>query len=153
MSFYLAAILIGVVAGLRTMTAPTAVGWAAYLGWLHLQNTALAFMGLAVTPLVFTLLAIFELVRDQMPGTISRKHPAAFVARLISGGLCGAAVGAASGALIGGLIAGMIGAVIGTLGGYEVRARMAAVFDRDLPAALLEDLVALGGAAMIVTML
>ena len=36
MHIYLLALLIGVVAGLRTMTAPAAVSWAAYLGWLPL---------------------------------------------------------------------------------------------------------------------
>ena len=38
MSLYLVAFLIGLVAGLRTMTAPTAVSWAARLGWLSLQG-------------------------------------------------------------------------------------------------------------------
>ena len=32
------------------MTAPAAVSWAARLGWLHLENTGLAFMGSAITP-------------------------------------------------------------------------------------------------------
>ena len=50
MSFYVLAFLIGVVAGLRAMTAPAAVSWAARLGWLNLAGTPLAFMGAAVTP-------------------------------------------------------------------------------------------------------
>ena len=29
------------------MTAPAAVSWAARLGWLHLENTGLAFLGFA----------------------------------------------------------------------------------------------------------
>ena len=45
MVILLLALLIGVVAGLRTFTAPAAVSWAAYLGWLPLGNTALAFLG------------------------------------------------------------------------------------------------------------
>ena len=36
---YLLALLIGVVAGLRAMTAPAAVSWAAYLGWLPLADS------------------------------------------------------------------------------------------------------------------
>ena len=43
MSIYVLAFLIGVVAGLRAMTAPAAVSWAARLGWLNLQGTPLAF--------------------------------------------------------------------------------------------------------------
>ena len=42
---YLLAILIGVIAGLRAMTAPAAVAWAAWLGWFSLAGTPLAFLG------------------------------------------------------------------------------------------------------------
>ena len=48
---------IGVVAGLRALTAPAAVSWAAALRWLHLETTPLAFMGYAATPYIFTVLA------------------------------------------------------------------------------------------------
>jgi uncharacterized membrane protein len=44
------ALLIGVIAGLRTMTAPAAVSWAAQSGRLALGGTWLAFMGYAWTP-------------------------------------------------------------------------------------------------------
>jgi uncharacterized membrane protein len=43
----LLALLIGVVAGLRTFAAPAATSWAAHLGWLQLGATPLAFMGYA----------------------------------------------------------------------------------------------------------
>jgi len=150
MHIYLLALLIGIVAGLRTMTAPAAVSWAAYLGWLPLQNTPLAFLGYVAVPYVFTLLAIGELIADQLPKTPSRKVPVQFGARIVSGALCGAAIGAAAGTLAGGLVAGVIGAVIGTLGGAEARARLARAFGRDMPAALIEDAVAIVGAYLIV---
>ena len=54
MTSYVLAFLIGLVAGLRAMTAPAAVSWAARLGWLNLQGTPLAFLGAAVTPWIFT---------------------------------------------------------------------------------------------------
>jgi uncharacterized membrane protein len=41
-------------------------------------------------------------------------------------------------------VAGVIGAVIGTLGGRAARARLAASFGPDQPAALIEDGVAIG---------
>ena len=41
---FLAALLIGVVAGLRAFTAPAAVSLAAYLGWLPVAGTPLAFL-------------------------------------------------------------------------------------------------------------
>jgi len=151
MHIYLLALLIGVVAGLRTMTAPAAVSWAAYLGWLPLQNTPLAFLGYVAVPYVFTLLAIGELVGDQLPKTPSRKVPVQFGARIVSGALCGAAIGAAGGVLAGGLVAGIIGAVFGTLGGAQARARLAQAFGRDTPAALIEDVFAIVGAYLIVS--
>ncbi|AJC81860.1 hypothetical protein IE4803_PA00216 (plasmid) [Rhizobium etli bv. phaseoli str. IE4803] len=148
--FLLLALLIGVISGLRTMTAPAAVAWGAALGWLDVSQTPLAFMGYRWTPWIFTLLAIVELVADQLPSTPSRKVPMQFAARIASGALVGATIGAASSLLFGGLIAGVIGAVIGTYGGAAVRARLAASFGRDLPAALIEDAVAVIGAALIV---
>jgi uncharacterized membrane protein len=147
----LLAFVIGIVAGLRTFTAPAAVSWGARLGWLHLAGTPLAFLGAAVTPWIFTLLALFELYSDQRPGMGSRKAPPAFIARIVSGAFCGAAIGAGAGALAGGLVSGALGAVAGTLGGYEFRARLARAFGRDLPAALVEDVLAIGVAFLTVS--
>jgi len=47
-------------------------------------------------------------------------------------------------------VAGLIGAVIGTLGGASARGALARAIGRDLPAALIEDVVAVGGAALII---
>jgi uncharacterized membrane protein len=140
---YLLALVIGVVAGLRAMTAPAAVAWGAYLGWLPIAGTWAGFMGHWIAVAIFSLLALVELVTDQLPSTPSRKVPQQFGARLVSGAFTGAVIGAAGAALIAGLIAGIIGAVIGTYGGAEVRARLAGAFGRDLPAALIEDAVAI----------
>jgi uncharacterized membrane protein len=152
MSTYALAFLIGVVVGLRSMTAPAAVSWAARLGWLHLENTCLAFLGFAVTPYIFTLLAIGELIADKLPGTPSRKAPVGFSGRIVSGALCGAAIGASNQTLMGGLLAGVLGAVAGTFGGYEFRSRLVrAIGGNDLPIALLEDAIAIRGAFLIVS--
>jgi uncharacterized membrane protein len=149
----LLALLIGIVAGLRAMTAPAAVSWAARLGWLNLAPTSLAFLGYAFTPWIFTALALGELVTDQLPTTPSRKVPVQFGTRILTGGLSGAAIGGAHGQLVVGLIGGVIGAVIGTLGGAAVRGRLAASFGQDRPAALIEDAVAIGGAFLIMSAL
>ena len=45
---------IGIVAGLRSSTAPAAVSWAAALGWLDLHGSALAFMGSRVAVVIFS---------------------------------------------------------------------------------------------------
>ena len=133
------ALLAGIVAGSRTFTGPAAVSWAARLGYLNLDGSWLAFMGYTWTPWIFTLLAIVEMVGDQLPSTPSRKVPMQFGARIVGGALSGATIGTAAGSWIIGLIAGVIGAVIGTFGGAEVRGYMAKAFGRDAPAAFIED--------------
>jgi uncharacterized membrane protein len=147
---YLIALGLGFVAGLRAMTAPAAIAWAAWLSWLPLTGTALAFMGSVWAVGLFSLLALFELVSDQLPSTPSRKVPVQFGTRLLMGALCGAAIGAPAGVLLAGLVCGVVGAVLGTYIGAAVRATLARAFGRDLPAALLEDLVAIGGAFLLV---
>jgi uncharacterized membrane protein len=138
------AFLIGVVAGLRALTPLAAVSWAARLGWLPLQGTWLAFLGFAVTPYIFTVLAIAELIGDKLPQTPSREAAMPFVVRIVSGAVCGAALGRPSLSSIGGLVAGVLGAVAGTLGGFEFRSRLVkAIGGRDLPIALLEDAIAI----------
>jgi len=136
---YGGALLAGIAAGSRTFVALAATSWAARLGYLDLGGSWLAFMGYAWTPWIFTLLALVEMVGDQLPSTPSRKVPVQFGSRIISGALSGATIGASGGSWIIGLVAGAIGAVIGTYGGAEVRARMEKAFGRDTPAAFIED--------------
>lgn len=147
------ALAIGAIAGLRAMTAPAMVSFAAWFGWLPLEGTPLAFMASTWAFGLLAFLALFELVNDQRPGTPSRKVPVQFGGRIVMGGLAGATIGAAAQVLVPGLIAGVVGAVIGTYFGAAVRGALAKAFGRDLPAALLEDLVAVGGAFLIVCQL
>jgi uncharacterized membrane protein len=149
MSVYLLALLIGIIAGLRAMTAPAAVAWATYLGRLDLGGTWLALLGNVWVRWILTALALVELVTDQLPSTPSRTVPVQFGARILTGTLSGAAVGAVGGSWVGGLLAGAVGAVVGTLGGRAFRSRLAAAFGSDRPAAFIEDAVAIGGALLI----
>ena len=150
MIVYLFPLLIGMVAGLRAMVAPAAVSWAAHQGWIDLDGSVLAFLGYAWTPWILTVLAIGELIADQLPSTPSRTVPVQFATRILSGGLTGAALGIVGGSLAIGAVLGVIGAVIGTLGGRSARAALAAKFGKDSPAALIEDVVAIVGAMLIV---
>lgn len=144
--------LIGGVAGLRTMMAPAAVSLAAGRGWIDLSATPLAFMGYAWAPYIFGALAAVELVTDQLPSTPSRKVPMQFGARIATGAWSGACLGAAHGALGVGAVGGALGAIAGTLGGAEFRGSLANRFG-NVPAALIEDAVAILGAFVIVAML
>ena len=146
------AFLLGTVSGLRALTGLAAVSWAARLGYLHLDNTWLAFFGYAFTPYIFTLLALGELVNDKLPKTPSRTIPPQFITRVVTGTLCGTAVGLATNQMLPGLIAGALGSVAGTLGGAKARGFGAKLFGRDLPAALLEDLVAVGLAVLAISL-
>jgi uncharacterized membrane protein len=144
--FYVLCVLIGVVAGLRSIVTPAIVSWAAHLGVLHVGGTWLAFMSKTWVTALLTAWAIGELIGDQLPAMPSRKDPPSFALRLVSGAVTGGALGADRGHLSAGALLGVAGAVIGTLGGYAARARLAAAFGRDRPAALLEDAVAIAGA-------
>jgi uncharacterized membrane protein len=146
----LLALLIGIVAGLRAMTAPAAVSWGAHLQRLTLGSTGLSFLSSPISVAIFSVLALAELVTDQLPSTPSRTVPIQFGTRIVSGALSGGAIGASSGMLIGGAVAGMAGAVVGTLGGRAARGQLAAAFGNDRPAALIEDAVALVAAYFIV---
>lgn len=141
----LLALLIGVVAGLRSLTAPAVVAWAAFLGWIDLHGTWASWMASIITAIVFTVLAVGELVNDKLPKTPPRTAPPIFAARIVMGGLAGAVLGAWPHWTFSALGAGVIGAVLGTLAGYQARKRLAAVAGKDLPIALLEDAVAIAG--------
>lgn len=145
---YVFVLLIGVVAGLRAMTPLAAISWAAYLGWLDFSATPFAFIGHIITVLILSLLAIAELISDQLPATPSRKVPVQFGTRILVGAIAGALLLQSNWIL--GLVLGAVGAVIGTLAGADLRGRLAKSFGRDLPAALIEDVIAVLGALLIV---
>ena len=146
---YLLGLVLGVVAGLRTMTPAAAVSWAAYLGYLNLDGSWLLFLGSIWTVTIFTVLALGELITDQLPSTPSRKVPPQFGARVLIGAVAGIAIAGPANALLG-AVAGFGGAVVGTLGGAELRARLAASFGKDAPAAFIEDAIAIISAVLVV---
>lgn len=153
MMLYLAMFLLGGIAGLRALTPVAAVSWAAALGILNLAGTPLSILGTMVAAGIATAAAVFEFISDKLPKTPSRKVPVQFGARILMGGLSGATIGAPSGALLIGAVLGILGAVAGTFGGAAARGALARSFGRDLPAALIEDLVAVAGAALVVGVL
>jgi len=148
----LLAFLIGVIAGLRSLTAPAAVAWAGY-GRGILTHTSFHFMGTLAAAIIFTVLAVVELITDQLPSTPSRLKPPGLIARIITGalsGLCLAAADEQSVAL--GAVVGAVGGVVGALAGYHARRGLVqALKVKDLPIALLEDALAIAGAILVVS--
>jgi uncharacterized membrane protein len=147
--------LLGCVAGLRSLTAPAVVCWGAHLGWLHLAGTKLAFLGHRGAVIVFTLLALVELIADKLPKTPARTAPPGLIARILFGGLCGAALAVnAGGSVVLPAVAGVVGALAGTFGGYNVRhALVTRTHLPDFAVALIEDFIAIGGGLLIVSRL
>ena len=142
---------IGIVAGLRSLTAPAVVAWAAHLSWLNLHGSPLAFMGSTPAVAIFSLLAIGELIADKLPMIPKRTAPAPLMARIITGGLCGACLCAAAGqSLLAGALLGGIGGPIGAFLGYGIRRRLD-LHIKDLLVAACEDLVAIGLALFLVS--
>ena len=151
----LLAFLIGGVAGLRCLTAPATVAWAAHLNWLNLHNTPLAFMGSTAAVVIFTLLAAVEMVVDQLPSTPSRVQARGLIARMILGGLSGASIAVAGEQSIAvGAVLGLVGGIAGAFAGYQARTRLVkALRVRDLFIALPEDAVAIAAGLFIVSRL
>lgn len=146
------AVGIGIVAGLRSLTAPTAVSWAAHLGWLDLQDTRLGFMGSTLTVAILSLAALLEYVADLLPTTPRRTLPGPLVGRIVLGGFSGACLTVSAGqSWLMGAVAGAVGGLVGTFGGYEIRKRLVRGLKvKDRFVAIPEDLVAILLAFLIV---
>lgn len=134
---------IGIVAGLRSFTAPAAASVAAWLKWFNLENSPLHFMASGITACIFCVLAVGELIADKLPSTPNRTAPGPLIARIVFGALAGAtlSVGGGQSLAVGGIL-GAIGSLVGTYGGFQVRMRLMKAMSGTV-AALLEDAVAI----------
>jgi uncharacterized membrane protein len=142
---------IGIVAGLRSLTAPAVVAWGAHLGWLNLHSSPLAFMGSTTAVVILSVLAIGELIADKLPMMSKRTAPAPLMARVVTGGLCGACLCVAVGkSLLAGALLGGIGGIVGAFLGYTIRRRLD-LHTKDLVVAACEDLIAVGLALFFVS--
>jgi uncharacterized membrane protein len=102
---------------------------------------------------VFTILALAELVSDQLPGTPSRTAPVGLSARIVTGALSGACVGVAGGATVwAAAAAGAAGGIAGAFAGYQARVGLVrALRAPDFAIAVPEDLIAIGLGLFLVT--
>src|SRR5256885_2940287 len=83
---------IGAVAGLRSLTAPAVVAWAAQWNWINLQNSSISFLGSLRAAFILTALALAELIADKLPFTPARTKPGGLLVRAMTGAFCGAAL-------------------------------------------------------------
>ncbi len=126
---------LGIVSGLRTFTPLAAV---------------LIRRG-SVWGIVIAVAAVAEYVLDLLPNTPARTGAVGLTFRIASGAVGGWLIATMHGGQgFAGALAGVIGALIGTYAGYA--ARIAAMKRIGAyPAAITEDLIAIGLAALIVT--
>ena len=149
----LLAFCIGIVAGLRSLTAPAVVAWAAHLGWINLSPSPLAFMSSAWAVRIFTLLALLELVADQLPTTPARTKAVGLGSRIVTGLLTGACVGIAGGSSLWlGAFLGAVGGIAGAFGGYHARVGLVrGLHVPDFAIAIPEDVIAIVFGLLIVS--
>jgi uncharacterized membrane protein len=143
------AIGIGAVAGLRALTAPAVLAWAAERRLIRLGSSPFATIISATMAKRITDFAVSELIADKLPFTPSRLNAAPLASRIVSGAICGATIyGVVKRPLTEGAVLGCLGAIAGAFAGYHMRKRLSR--DRpDLGVAVLEDAFAIGGGVLI----
>ena len=146
------AFLIGLFAGLRSLTPPAALAWAVYLGWLTLARP-LSLIGSLPAVIILSLLALTEIIFDKLLNTPNRTAPLGLIGRIVTGGFTGACVslGGGKSAYVGAGL-GMIGGIVGSFAGFHARSRLVKSLRLpDFNIALVEDLIAIGGSLFIVS--
>jgi uncharacterized membrane protein len=155
MTLLLLCFLLGCLTGLRSLTPSAVVCWAAHLGWLHFTGTKFAFLDRPAILVVLTLLAVVELIADKLPKTPARTAPLGLGARIVFGCLGGVALAtSAGGNLLGAGVVAVAGALVGTFAGYRIRRDLVLrAHLADFAVALAEDLIAVAGSLLIVSLI
>lgn len=146
------AFLVGVLSGLRALTPVAVTAWGAHAKWLKLPTRSLSWLGTMPAAIIFSVLALVEIINDKLPKTPPRTAPPGLIARILTGGFTGACLTAASGTAVLGVVFGIVGALVGTFGGYQARKGLvSALHVPDYVIAVLEDLVTIGGSLWVVS--
>lgn len=137
---------IGIVAGLRSMTAPAIVSCAGYVSWLGVGAGPFWFIASLPVVVILTVWALFEIVIDKTSKIGNRTGLVGLIFRIVTSSLSGAVIStAASTGPALGVIMGLAGGMIGTYGGYHLRrACVRRTSFGDLPVAIAEDLIGVG---------
>src|SRR5215471_21468930 len=137
----------GVVAGVRPMTALAILALSLRRGWIRSGHPPFARIVSASASKRIAEFAICELVVDKLPFTRCRLDARPLTWRIVSGAICGAAIhGSGKRPIVGGAVLGGLGSLVGSVTAYHVRQKLG----RDMPdlvVALLEDAVTVGAGA------
>jgi uncharacterized membrane protein len=141
----LVALCLGGLTGLRAFTPITVLVWSLHLHHLRILGSPLYFLHNMTAIIILTILAAGELIADKLPFTPSRLRLPGLVGRVIFGAVWGASWQTSA-------AAGLIGALMGAIIGYEIRKGWVKTLHwHDLPVALLEDVVAIGGSILVLS--
>lgn len=152
---YAEAAVMGAVAGMRSMSAPTVVSQLSDAGLIPEENSPMAWLHHPAVGKALQVLATGEMVADKVASLPARTGPAPLAARAVTGAISGAAVSTAArrpwwiGALIGAAAA--VGA---SFGAHKLRQWLTE--EKDVPntvAGLIEDAVVAGASYLIVSSL
>ena len=144
---YTDAAVIGLAAGMRSMSSPAFLTQLAKPG----RHSSLAFLNRPATAKTMAVLALGELVADKLPFMPKRTDTPALVARAISGGFSGAAIcSSKKRSVLTGALAGAIAAVGATYGAYKLRKWVGARFDIPDPVIAIAEDALVAGCGMLV---
>lgn len=124
---YLKAVVTGVIAGMRTMSAPAFVSdRLARENSVELAASSFGFMGDPRVARALKIAAIGEFAADKLPFMPDRISPGPLAARVVSGALCGASLCKADGKRVDvGAIAGGLSAIGAAYAFYYIRRELA----------------------------
>src|SRR5262245_65272261 len=118
---FILSLVCGFCAGLRSMTPPAIISWAAQ-SWPAVRSSSVRCMAAPSTAYIFTTLAVLELISDKLPFVPSRLKPGPLGGRILSGALSGAVVcAAAQQSLLAGTFVGGLAGLAGAFAGYRAR--------------------------------
>lgn len=137
--------LLGAITGLRTFTPMAVLCWFAYRGDLPVDDTWASWSGKLAAVIIFSVLAVGELIGDKLPRIPDRVASFPLVSRVFFGGLVGAIVATGlDGSVIEGVLLGVGGALIGAFGGFLIRRELVAQLGcNDWQVAVAEDAIAI----------
>jgi uncharacterized membrane protein len=145
-AFYAQLIAAGLLAGLRSVSAPATVSTALERGNWPMNNDPLVALAAKAAPLL-RLLALGELAADKIPGMPSRTAPPILLGRILLGAASGLLLARASGReqVPAALVAGLATTAASFLG-LQLRLLLSKILPLPGMAALIEDAIVLSAA-------
>jgi uncharacterized membrane protein len=124
--------------------------WFSYLSYLPVGGSWAAWTASRSAVVIFTVLAIGELIVDKLPRTPNRIAAGPLLVRLVLGGLVGSITATAmNGPGLEGVLLGVAGAVVGAFAGFMIRRGIVEnLACPDWPIALSEDLLTIACAVL-----